>query len=150
REWFLLRQDPEGVIDRGEVGGKVCAGMPAKCPIDELADQFSPGNALCFCGLVQCGGLALGEVDVRALHTPHYTPELRHRRGRRLAGCCGFALRAPVLLGLLSSAYRADLRRLGHFAPADQRWLRSRARRPIVGPQARAADHKRWVTRNSL
>jgi formate dehydrogenase subunit gamma len=42
---------------------------------------------------------------------------------------CGFALPVPMLLGILSVAYRADLRRLGRFTPADRRWLRSRTRR---------------------
>ena len=42
---------------------------------------------------------------------------------------CGFALPVPMLLGILSLAYRADLRRLGRFTPADRRWLRSRTRR---------------------
>jgi formate dehydrogenase subunit gamma len=42
---------------------------------------------------------------------------------------CGFALPVPMLLGTLSFAYRADLRRLGRFTPADRRWLRSRTRR---------------------
>ena len=42
---------------------------------------------------------------------------------------CGFALPVPILLGLISRAYRLDLRRLGRFSPSDWRWLRSRARR---------------------
>jgi formate dehydrogenase subunit gamma len=49
---------------------------------------------------------------------------------------CGFALPVPMLLGILSFAYRADLRRLGRFTPADRRWLRARTRRDgtiIVG-----------------
>jgi len=41
----------------------------------------------------------------------------------------GFALPVPMLLGILSFAYRADLRRLGRFTPADRRWLRTRTRR---------------------
>ena len=41
----------------------------------------------------------------------------------------GFALPVPMLLGIVSFAYRADLRRLGRFTPADHRWLRSRTRR---------------------
>jgi formate dehydrogenase subunit gamma len=41
----------------------------------------------------------------------------------------GFALPVPMLLGILSFAYRADLRRLGRFTPADRRWLRARNRR---------------------
>ena len=42
---------------------------------------------------------------------------------------CGFALPVPALAGLVSLAYRADLRRLGRFTHADRRWLRSRTRR---------------------
>jgi formate dehydrogenase subunit gamma len=41
----------------------------------------------------------------------------------------GFALPVPMFLGILSFAYRADLRRLGRFTPADRRWLRTRTRR---------------------
>src|SRR4051812_27655024 len=42
---------------------------------------------------------------------------------------CGFALPVPILLGLLSRAYRADLGRLNRFAPSDWRWLRRSDRR---------------------
>jgi formate dehydrogenase subunit gamma len=42
---------------------------------------------------------------------------------------CGFALPVPILLGVLSPSYRADLRRLNRFTPADWAWLRSRHRR---------------------
>jgi formate dehydrogenase subunit gamma len=41
----------------------------------------------------------------------------------------GYALAAPLLLGILSSAYRADLRVLNRFSREDWRWLRSRNRR---------------------
>ena len=41
----------------------------------------------------------------------------------------GYALVAPLLLGLLSSAYRADLRVLNRFTREDWRWLRSKNRR---------------------
>jgi len=41
----------------------------------------------------------------------------------------GFALPAPILLGAISPAFRADLRRLNRFLPSDWRWLRSRQRR---------------------
>jgi formate dehydrogenase subunit gamma len=41
----------------------------------------------------------------------------------------GFALPAPMLLGIASAAYRADLGRLNRFTAADWRWLRSRKRR---------------------
>jgi formate dehydrogenase subunit gamma len=42
---------------------------------------------------------------------------------------CGFALPAPMLLGLRARAYRIDGRRLNRFTKADWRWLRSRTRR---------------------
>jgi formate dehydrogenase subunit gamma len=41
----------------------------------------------------------------------------------------GYALPVPMLLGLGSAAYRADLRVLNRFTPEDWRWLRSRNRR---------------------
>jgi formate dehydrogenase subunit gamma len=41
----------------------------------------------------------------------------------------GYALPAPLLLGLASSAYRADLRVLNRFSREDWRWLRSKNRR---------------------
>ncbi|MDQ1663713.1 MAG: formate dehydrogenase subunit gamma [Blastococcus sp.] len=41
----------------------------------------------------------------------------------------GFALPAPLLIGLLFRAYRADLTKLNRFAPSDWQWLRSRTRR---------------------
>ena len=42
---------------------------------------------------------------------------------------CGFALPVPMLLGLVSRAYRSDLRRLDRFTPSDWMWLRSKTRR---------------------
>jgi formate dehydrogenase subunit gamma len=41
----------------------------------------------------------------------------------------GYALAAPLLLGLLSTAYRDDLRVLNRFTREDWRWLRSKNRR---------------------
>jgi formate dehydrogenase subunit gamma len=41
----------------------------------------------------------------------------------------GFALPVPMVIGLVSAAYRADLRTLNRFTPGDWRWLRSRSRR---------------------
>jgi formate dehydrogenase subunit gamma len=41
----------------------------------------------------------------------------------------GFALPVPIAVGLLSAAYRADIRRLNRFTSSDWRWLRSRSRR---------------------
>ena len=42
---------------------------------------------------------------------------------------CGYALPAPMILGLALRAYRVDARRLNRFTPDDWRWLRSRSRR---------------------
>jgi formate dehydrogenase subunit gamma len=53
-----------------------------------------------------------------------------HRRVVKLIHVfSGFALPIVILLGVVSSAYRKDLRRLNRFSPADWRWLRSRRRR---------------------
>ncbi|TYC08332.1 formate dehydrogenase [Actinomadura syzygii] len=46
---------------------------------------------------------------------------------------CGFALPVPIILGLISRAFRADLRRLNRFAPHDWEWLRRRDRRAVRG-----------------
>jgi formate dehydrogenase subunit gamma len=42
---------------------------------------------------------------------------------------CGLALPLPMVLGLASGAYRADLRRLDRFRRSDWEWLRSSSRR---------------------
>jgi formate dehydrogenase subunit gamma len=41
----------------------------------------------------------------------------------------GYALPVPLLAGLLSAGYRAELRRLDRFTRHDWRWLRTRSRR---------------------
>jgi formate dehydrogenase subunit gamma len=41
----------------------------------------------------------------------------------------GFALPVPIVVGVVSAAYRSDLVRLNRFTKADWRWLRSRNRR---------------------
>src|SRR5260370_5999753 len=46
----------------------------------------------------------------------------------------GLALPVPMLLGWLSAAYRADLRRLNRFGPADRQLLRRRDRRTAGRP----------------
>jgi formate dehydrogenase subunit gamma len=53
-----------------------------------------------------------------------------HRRLVKLVHVySGYALPIPILFGLVSAAYRADLGRLNRFSPSDWRWLRSRSRR---------------------
>jgi formate dehydrogenase subunit gamma len=41
----------------------------------------------------------------------------------------GFALPVPLILGVISAAYRADLHTLNRFTRSDWRWLRPRKRR---------------------
>ncbi|MFD0536506.1 cytochrome b/b6 domain-containing protein [Actinomadura luteofluorescens] len=65
-----------------------------------------------------------------------YLPSLSTLVGRRemvktVHVWCGFALPVPIVLGLLSRAFRADLRRLNRFAPADWQWLRRGDRRAV-------------------
>ncbi|PWI20473.1 formate dehydrogenase [Streptomyces sp. Act143] len=50
----------------------------------------------------------------------------------------GISLPLPFLLGLLSPAFRADLRRLNRFAVYDRQWLRA-VRRRRKSPEARPA-----------
>ncbi|MFL6163497.1 MAG: cytochrome b/b6 domain-containing protein [Jatrophihabitantaceae bacterium] len=61
-----------------------------------------------------------GSLSIKVGH--RHVVELIHVYG-------GFALPAPMLFGLASAAYRADLATLNRFSPSDWRWLRSRTRR---------------------
>ncbi|MFG3204611.1 cytochrome b/b6 domain-containing protein [Streptomyces sp. NPDC048192] len=59
-----------------------------------------------------------------------YIPQLAVLVGRRelvvrVHECAGLALPVPVLLGLASRAFRADLRFLNRFGPHDRLWLRA-------------------------
>ncbi|WP_330456872.1 cytochrome b/b6 domain-containing protein [Streptomyces sp. NBC_00820] len=63
-----------------------------------------------------------------------YVPQLAVLVGRRelvvrVHECAGLALPVPVLLGLVSRAFRADLRFLNRFGPHDRVWLRAALRR---------------------
>ncbi|NEA26967.1 cytochrome b/b6 domain-containing protein [Actinomadura bangladeshensis] len=65
-----------------------------------------------------------------------YLPMLSTLVGRRemvktVHVWCGFALPVPIVLGLLSRAFRADLSRLNRFAPHDWEWLRRGDRRAV-------------------
>ena len=46
---------------------------------------------------------------------------------------CGFALPVPIVLGLMSRAFRADLGRLNRFAPHDWAWITNGNRRSVHG-----------------
>ncbi|MBO2459203.1 cytochrome b/b6 domain-containing protein [Actinomadura violacea] len=44
---------------------------------------------------------------------------------------CGFALPIPIVLGLVSRAFRTDVRHLNRFAPHDWEWLKRGDRRAV-------------------
>ncbi|MER6629795.1 cytochrome b/b6 domain-containing protein [Streptomyces sp. NPDC000987] len=63
-----------------------------------------------------------------------YVPELAELAGRRdlvvrVHEWAGLALPLPVLAGLFSRGFRADLGRLNRFGPHDRLWLRAALRR---------------------
>jgi formate dehydrogenase gamma subunit len=66
-----------------------------------------------------------------------YVPPISAAVGRRelirtVHVVAGFALPLPILAGLLSAAFRADLRRLNRFTVHDRDWLRRADRRDVV------------------
>ncbi|MHC3474012.1 cytochrome b/b6 domain-containing protein [Streptomyces sp. 7R007] len=63
-----------------------------------------------------------------------YVPEFAELVGRRelvvrIHECAGLALPVPVLVGLASRVFRADLGHLNRFGPHDRVWLRAALRR---------------------
>ncbi|MEV0637154.1 cytochrome b/b6 domain-containing protein [Streptomyces sp. NPDC050619] len=72
-----------------------------------------------------------------------YIPQFAELVGRRelvvrVHEWTGLALPVPVLAGLVSRAFRSDLRVLNRFGPHDRRWLRAALRRD-KRPSARPA-----------
>ncbi|XVQ09071.1 cytochrome b/b6 domain-containing protein [Spirillospora sp. CA-255316] len=79
-----------------------------------------------------------------------YVPALAAAVGRRdlikpLHVWAGYALPVPVLLGLLSRSFRADLRRLDRFGPHDREWLRRGDRRAVTRAAPEAGSAVRGV-----
>ncbi|QXE37642.1 cytochrome b/b6 domain-containing protein [Streptomyces sp. GMY02] len=74
-----------------------------------------------------------------------YLPQLAELVGRRLLVVTvhewsGLLLPVPVLVGLVSRAFRADLGRLNRFLPYDKEWLRAALRRdprPVSRPSGK-------------
>lgn len=68
-------------------------------------------------------------ITAAILYEGPFSTLVGHRRVVELihvwAGC---ALPVPMVMGLVSAAYRRDLRRLNRFTAADKRWLRRRSR----------------------
>jgi formate dehydrogenase subunit gamma len=69
-------------------------------------------------------------LTAAVLYNGSLSLQVGHRRVVELVHVyCGFALPVPMLLGLLSRAYRSDAARLNRFSSADWQWLRSSSRR---------------------
>jgi formate dehydrogenase subunit gamma len=90
--------------------------------------RFSPGERW----VHRATGLLMGACLLTAF-VLYYGPislAIGHRHAVELIHVwAGYALPAPLLLGLASSAYRADLGVLNRFSREDWRWLRSKNRR---------------------
>jgi hypothetical protein len=75
---FLPGQDPERPVDCGEVGGQIRAWVSADRPVDQFADQLSPGNTFCLRDPVQRSGLAFGEGRCSSVSYTTHTPLIYH------------------------------------------------------------------------
>jgi len=80
-----------------------------------------------------------GSISIRVGH--RHLVELVHVSS-------GFALPVPMLVGLVSRAYRADLSRLNRFTSSDWRWLRSRGRdaRSLIGKFNAGQKLNAWLS----
>ncbi|MEV5878229.1 cytochrome b/b6 domain-containing protein [Streptomyces sp. NPDC052101] len=91
-----------------------------------------------------------------------YIPQLAIMVGRRelvvrVHECAGLALPVPVLLGLASRAFRADLRFLNRFGPHDRIWLlaalvrdKRRSSRPAGKFNAGQKVYAAWIAGATL
>lgn len=91
-----------------------------------------------------------------------YIPQLAVLVGRRalvvrVHECAGLALPVPVLLGLASRAFRADLGFLNRFGPHDRTWLRAallrdkrRSARPAGKFNAGQKIYAAWIAGATL
>ncbi|MEU8028475.1 cytochrome b/b6 domain-containing protein [Streptomyces sp. NPDC049099] len=91
-----------------------------------------------------------------------YIPQLAVMVGRRelvvrIHECAGLALPGPVLLGLASRAFRADLRFLNRFGPHDRVWLwaalsrdKRRSSRPAGKFNAGQKIYAAWIAGATL
>ena len=76
-------------------------------------------------------------VTAAVLYNGSLSVAVGHRRLVELIHVwSGFAFPTPMLVGLASAAYRADLAMLNRFTSSDWRWLRSRTRRDGTIPSA--------------
>jgi formate dehydrogenase subunit gamma len=97
-------------------------------PPNTLLKRFSPGERAVHRTVAV---LMLSCISTAAiLYNGFLSAPIGHRRVVKLIHVfSGFALPIVILLGVVSAAYRRDLRRLNRFTPADWQWLRARRRR---------------------
>ncbi|MFB0615256.1 cytochrome b/b6 domain-containing protein [Streptomyces sp. AGS-58] len=100
----------------------------APAPPGTRVHRFTPAERRVHRGTAALMGLCVLTAAVL------YIPQLAILVGRRelvvrVHECAGLALPVPVLLGLASRAFRADLRFLNRFGPHDRLWLRTALRR---------------------
>ena len=102
-------------------------------PPDEVLHRFSRAERLVHRAVAVLMLTCL--ITAAILYNGFLSAPVGHRRVVKLIHVfCGFALPIPILLGVVSAAYRHDLRRLNRYSPADWRWLRSRNRRHATIP----------------
>jgi formate dehydrogenase subunit gamma len=95
--------------------------------VDEL-DRFTPAERWVHRSFAALMGTCL--VTAFVLYYGPMSLAVGHRHVVELVHVyAGYAMLGPMLLGLGSAAYRADLRVLNRFTREDWRWLRSRNRR---------------------
>ena len=95
---------------------------------DVMVPRFSRAERL----VHRTTGLLMGAclVTAFALYYGPVSLAVGHRHTVELVHVwAGYALPLPILLGLVSAAYRSDLGVLNRFSDEDWRWLRSRNRR---------------------
>ncbi len=96
--------------------------------MSESLHRFAPAERLVHRSVAILMGLCL--VTAAILYNGSLMMAVGHRHlVETVHVWSGLALPVPMLLGAVSAAYRADVRRLNRFTPADWRWLRSRSRR---------------------
>ena len=101
---------------------------PAAAAAPESVPRFSRGERWAHRSIAALTGLLL--VTAALLYIPDLGGLVGNRQVVRVIHeIAGFALPIPILLAVMSRAFRDDAGRLNRFAPADWQWLRSRDRR---------------------
>ena len=101
---------------------------PHSGPVRHYLDRFSRAERAVH--WITAALMIVCIITAAILYNGSLSINVGHRRVVELIHVyAGFALPAPMLFGLVSAAYRADLARLNRFTPSDWRWMRSRTRR---------------------